>query len=98
MPSLSLQKVQVFAHIEKARKTPKANILMSVQSPLSALCAYFSAQFSAHVSAPFSAQFPTDRTAQTTAFYGPVVDHWLEWKIAQTTNVSAMQEDPNLYS
>ena len=27
--------------------------------------------------------FPTDRTAHTTAFDGPVVDHWLEQKIAQ---------------
>ena len=50
--------------------------------------------------------FPKDRTAHTTAFYGPVVvvDHWLEEKIAQTENAFAMedrsglQEDPNLYS
>ena len=27
--------------------------------------------------------FPTDRTAKTTTFDEPVVDHWLEWKIAQ---------------
>ena len=44
--------------------------------------------------------FPTDRTA----FDGPAVDNWLEWKIAQTANAStmqdrsAMQKDPNLYS
>ena len=43
-------------------------------------------------------------TAHTTAFDGPVVDHWVEWKIAQTVNAStmqdrsAMQEDSNLYS
>ena len=44
--------------------------------------------------------FPTDRTAHTTAFYGPVVDHWLEQKIAQTANVCAVpdrSDDPNLY-
>ena len=44
------------------------------------------------------------QTAHITAFDGPVVDHWLEWKIAQTANAStildrfAIQEDPNLYS
>ena len=48
--------------------------------------------------------FPTDRTAHTTAFDGLVVDHWLERKIAQTENASAMQdqsamqEDPNIYN
>ena len=48
--------------------------------------------------------FPKDRTAHTIALDGPVVDHWLEQKIAQTANASAMQgrstmqEDPNLYS
>ena len=48
--------------------------------------------------------FPIDRTAHSTAFDGPVVDCWLEWKIAQTENASAkqdrstMHEDPNLYS
>ena len=48
--------------------------------------------------------FPTDRIAHTMAFEEPVVDHWLERKIAQTVNTSAMQdqsamqEDPNLYS
>ena len=48
--------------------------------------------------------FPTDSTAHITAFDAPVVDHILEWKIAQTANAtamqdrSAMQEDPNLYS
>ena len=37
-------------------------------------------------------------------FDGPVVNHWLEQKIAQTENAPtmqdrlAMQEDPNLYS
>ena len=34
--------------------------------------------------------FPTDRKAHTTAFDGPVVDYWLEWKIAQTANASAV--------
>ena len=48
--------------------------------------------------------FPIDSTAHTTPFDGPVVDHWLERKIAQTANASimqdrpAMQEDPNLYN
>ena len=28
--------------------------------------------------------FSIDRTVITTAFDKPVVDHWLEWKIAQT--------------
>ena len=48
--------------------------------------------------------FPTDTTAHTAAFDGPVVDHWLERKIFQTANAStiqdrsAMHEDPNLYS
>ena len=48
--------------------------------------------------------FPTDRTAHTTSFDGPVVDHWMERKISQTANASAMQdqsamqEDPNRYS
>ena len=52
----------------------------------------------------FYMDYPTDRTAHTTAFIGPVVDHWLERKIAQTGNASAMQdrsamqEDLNLYS
>ena len=36
--------------------------------------------------------FPTDRTTHTTYFDGPVVDHWLERKIAQTVNVSTMQD------
>ena len=46
----------------------------------------------------------TDRTAHNTTFDGPIVDHWLEWEITQTTNASAMQDrstmqvDPNLYS
>ena len=45
--------------------------------------------------------FLTDSTAHATAFDGPVVDHWLERKIVQTANASAMQdrsamqEDPN---
>ena len=48
--------------------------------------------------------FPTDRTVHTTTFDGPVVEHWLEWKIAQTGNAptiqdrSTMQEDPNRYN
>ena len=47
---------------------------------------------------------PTDRTSHNTAFDGPVVDYWLEQKIAQTANAptmqerSTMQEDSNLYS
>ena len=36
--------------------------------------------------------FPTDRTAHTTTFDGPVMDHWLEWKIAQIANTSTMQD------
>ena len=42
------------------------------------------------------------QAAHTTAVDGPVVIHWLEQKIAQTANASAMQdrsvmqEDPNL--
>ena len=39
--------------------------------------------------------FPTDRTAHTTAFNGSVVDHWLEWKIAQTANASTLVTDAN---
>ena len=42
--------------------------------------------------------FPIDRTAHITAFDGPVVDHWLEWKLAQTANASGMQarsDDPS---
>ena len=35
---------------------------------------------------------PTDRTAHTTAFDGPAVDHWLDRKIAQTVNASAVQD------
>ena len=35
---------------------------------------------------------PTARTAHTTAFDGPVVIHWLERKIAQTENASAMPD------
>ena len=44
--------------------------------------------------------FPTDRTAHTAALDGPVMDHWLERKIAQTANAPAMQarsDDPNIY-
>ena len=44
--------------------------------------------------------FPTDRTTHSTVFDGPVVDHWVEWKIAQTANASAVQDrsgDLNLY-
>ena len=36
-------------------------------------------------------QLPTDRPAHATAFDGPVVDHWLAWKIAQTANARALQ-------
>ena len=32
--------------------------------------------------------FPTDSTAHTTDFDGPVVDHWMEWKITQTANAA----------
>ena len=52
----------------------------------------------------FYRHFPTDSIAHITSFDGPVVDHWLEWKIAQTVNAStmqdpsAMQEDTNRYS
>ena len=47
--------------------------------------------------------FPTDSTAHTPAFDGSVMDHWLDQKIIQTANASAMQDrsamqDPNLYS
>ena len=48
----------------------------------------------------FYIHFPTDRTAHTTAFDGPVGDHWLEREIAQTGNALAMQaqsNDLNLY-
>ena len=48
----------------------------------------------------FYMHFPTDRTAHTKAFDGPFVDNWLEWKIVQTANASAIQDrsvDPNLY-
>ena len=44
--------------------------------------------------------FPTDRTAHSTVFDGPVVDDWLELKIAQTAIAPTMQDqsdDPNLY-
>ena len=47
--------------------------------------------------------FPTDRTAHTTAIDTPIVNHWLERKITQIENASAMQdrstteEDLNLY-
>ena len=44
--------------------------------------------------------FPTDRTEHTTAFDGPVVDHLLKPKIAQTANTSTMQDrsdDQNLH-
>ena len=33
--------------------------------------------------------FSTDRAAHTTAFDGPVVDHWLKPKIAQTHKAPA---------
>ena len=32
----------------------------------------------------FYVNLPTDRTSHTTAFDGPVVDYWLDRKIAQT--------------
>ena len=34
--------------------------------------------------------FPTDNTSHTTAFDGPVVNHWLEWKIAPTSQVDTL--------
>ena len=43
---------------------------------------------------------PTDRITHTTTFDGPVVDHWLERKMAQTVNASTVQDrsdDPNPY-
>ena len=52
----------------------------------------------------FYMHFPTYRRPHATTFDGPVMDHWLEQKIAQTANVSAMQdrfalhEDPNIYN
>ena len=36
--------------------------------------------------------FPTDRKAHTTSFDGPVVEHWLELKIAQIANGSTVQD------
>ena len=44
--------------------------------------------------------FPTDSAAQTTAFDGPVVDHWLEEKITQISVASIVQgrhDDWNLH-
>ena len=38
----------------------------------------------------FYIHFPRDRTAHTRAFDGPVVNRWLEQKIAQTANASAL--------
>ena len=43
--------------------------------------------------------FTIDRTVHDIAFDGSVVDHWLERKIAQTANASAMQarsDEPEL--
>ena len=60
--------------------------------------------FQAYGQRIFYMHFPADRTAHTTTFDRPVVDHWMEWKITQTANASimqdwsAMQEDPNLYN
>ena len=34
----------------------------------------------------------TDRTAHTIAFDEPVVDHWVEWKIAHTENGSTEKD------
>ena len=48
----------------------------------------------------FICTFPTDGTAHTTTFVGPVMDHCLEQKIAQIANAPTMQawaDDPNLY-
>ena len=44
--------------------------------------------------------FPTDRTAHVNALDGPVMDHWLEWKVAQTANATSVQDrsdDPKIY-
>ena len=40
----------------------------------------------------FNMHFPIDRTAHITAFDGPIVDHWLERKIVQTTNACVMHD------
>ena len=39
---------------------------------------------------PISSKGSTDRTTHATAFDEPVVDHWVEWKMAQTVNTSAV--------
>ena len=39
----------------------------------------------------FYMHFPMDRTVHSTAFDGPIVDHWLEWKIAQIETASTEQ-------
>ena len=36
--------------------------------------------------------FPKDRAAHITAFDGPIMGHWLELKVAQTANTSAVQD------
>ena len=44
--------------------------------------------------------FPTDRTTRMTAFDEPVIDHWLERKIAYTANAITVEDrsgDPNHY-
>ena len=40
----------------------------------------------------FYVQVPTGRTAHTTAVDGPVMGHWLEWKMTQTANSSTVQD------
>ena len=40
----------------------------------------------------FYMHFPKDRTAHTMTFDEPVVEHWLEWKIAQTADGSTKKD------
>ena len=40
--------------------------------------------------------FLTDRTAHIAAFDGPILDHWMGWKIAPTANASNRFDDPYL--
>ena len=43
----------------------------------------------------FYMHHPTDRIAYTTAFVTPVVDHWLEWEIAQWVHPMNGSNDPS---
>ena len=40
---------------------------------------------------------PTDRIAHTTAFVTPVVEHWLEWEIAQWVHPMKDRSDDPLH-